>query len=178
MWSRIHLIPLLQAEEDRDLARRHMADQAREKQLTGDNFKVYNSDRFVLDFPSPFFYVAWVSRGYICMLILSACLQICAPDIRRHPRQHHEIEYRSYRVIRCGMAGKAGSFLFPGREGEADEEEAGWALRKEGPCTYISRHKSQYEAVPFPMVNHDSRYLPNATKSPVNHWDLYHCFGS
>ncbi|KAK7943909.1 uncharacterized protein PG986_013022 [Apiospora aurea] len=47
MWSRIHLIPLLQAEEDRDLARRHMADQAREKQLTGDNFKVYNSDRFV-----------------------------------------------------------------------------------------------------------------------------------
>ncbi|KAK6855249.1 hypothetical protein PG995_008781 [Apiospora arundinis] len=47
MWSRIHLIPLLQAEEDRDLARRHMADQAREKQLTGDNFKVYNSDRYV-----------------------------------------------------------------------------------------------------------------------------------
>ncbi|KAK8124115.1 NADH-ubiquinone oxidoreductase subunit [Apiospora kogelbergensis] len=47
MWSRIHLIPLLQAEEDRDLARRHMADQAREKQLTGDNIKVYNSDRYV-----------------------------------------------------------------------------------------------------------------------------------
>ncbi|KAF2971993.1 hypothetical protein GQX73_g1618 [Xylaria multiplex] len=33
MWSRIHLIPLLQAEEDRDLVRRHLADQAREKEL-------------------------------------------------------------------------------------------------------------------------------------------------
>ncbi|KAI0010730.1 NADH-ubiquinone oxidoreductase subunit [Xylariaceae sp. FL0662B] len=47
MWSRIHLIPLLQAEEDRDLVRRHIADQAREKQLVGENFKVYNSDRYV-----------------------------------------------------------------------------------------------------------------------------------
>ncbi|KAK3690458.1 NADH-ubiquinone oxidoreductase subunit [Podospora appendiculata] len=47
MWSRIHLIPLLQAEEDRDLVRRHLADQAREKQLLGENLKVYNSDRYV-----------------------------------------------------------------------------------------------------------------------------------
>ncbi|CAJ2508483.1 Uu.00g135090.m01.CDS01 [Anthostomella pinea] len=47
MWSRIHLIPLLQAEEDRDLVRRHLADQAREKELMGENFKVYNSDRYV-----------------------------------------------------------------------------------------------------------------------------------
>ncbi|KAK4225680.1 GRIM-19 [Podospora fimiseda] len=47
MWSRIHLAPLLQAEEDRDLVRRHLADQAREKELLGKNFKVYNSDRYV-----------------------------------------------------------------------------------------------------------------------------------
>ncbi|KAI1499274.1 GRIM-19 [Biscogniauxia marginata] len=47
IWSRIHLIPLLQAEEDRDLVRRHLADQAREKELLGENFKVYNSDRYV-----------------------------------------------------------------------------------------------------------------------------------
>ncbi|TPX12559.1 uncharacterized protein E0L32_000736 [Thyridium curvatum] len=47
MWSRIHLIPLLQAEEDRDLVRRHLADQAREKELLGENMKVYNSDRYV-----------------------------------------------------------------------------------------------------------------------------------
>jgi hypothetical protein len=45
MWGRIHLIPLLQAEEDRDLVRRHLADQAREKELMGSNAKVYNSDR-------------------------------------------------------------------------------------------------------------------------------------
>ena len=48
MWSRIHLIPLLQAEEDRDLVRRHLADQAREKELLGENIKVYNSDRYGL----------------------------------------------------------------------------------------------------------------------------------
>lgn len=64
MWSRIHLIPLLQAEEDRDLVRRHLADQAREKELLGENYKVYNSDRcaFLLSFLptfflSPFLYV-------------------------------------------------------------------------------------------------------------------------
>ncbi|KAL2151643.1 hypothetical protein VTH82DRAFT_6741 [Thermothelomyces myriococcoides] len=47
MWARIHLIPLLQAEEDRDQVRRHLADQAREKELLGENVKVYHSDRFV-----------------------------------------------------------------------------------------------------------------------------------
>ncbi|KAM0460061.1 hypothetical protein ACHAO4_002191 [Trichoderma viride] len=47
MWARIHLIPLLQAEEDRDQVRRFWADQKREKELLGENTKVYNSDRFV-----------------------------------------------------------------------------------------------------------------------------------
>lgn len=47
MWSRIHLIPLLQAEEDRDQVRRYLADQAREREVLGENHKVYNSDRFV-----------------------------------------------------------------------------------------------------------------------------------
>lgn len=47
MWARIHLIPLLQAEEDRDQVRRYWADQKREKELLGENTKVYNSDRCV-----------------------------------------------------------------------------------------------------------------------------------
>ncbi|KAI1463509.1 GRIM-19 [Daldinia caldariorum] len=47
MWARIHLIPLLQAEEDRDLVRRHLADQAREKELLGENMQVYNSGKYV-----------------------------------------------------------------------------------------------------------------------------------
>lgn len=46
MWSRIHLIPLLQAEEDRDLVRRYLADKAREKELLGSETKAYNSDRY------------------------------------------------------------------------------------------------------------------------------------
>ncbi len=47
MWSRIHLIPALTAEEDRDLVRRHYADLAREKELMGGNAPVYYSDRYV-----------------------------------------------------------------------------------------------------------------------------------
>lgn len=47
MWSRIHLIPLLQAEEDRDQVRRHWADKEREKELMGGEFRVYHSDRYV-----------------------------------------------------------------------------------------------------------------------------------
>lgn len=46
MWSRIHLIPLLQAEEDRDQVRRHFADKARERELLGAETKVYHSDRY------------------------------------------------------------------------------------------------------------------------------------
>lgn len=45
IWSRLHLTPLLQAEEDRDQVRRHYADKAREKELLGTDAKVYNSDR-------------------------------------------------------------------------------------------------------------------------------------
>ncbi|KAL5354371.1 hypothetical protein ACLOAV_000460 [Pseudogymnoascus australis] len=47
MWSRIYLIPMLTAEEDRDLVRRHLADQNREKELLGKTTSAYNSDRFV-----------------------------------------------------------------------------------------------------------------------------------
>lgn len=47
MWARIHLIPLLQAEEDRDQVRRYLADKAREKELLGSETRVYHSDRYV-----------------------------------------------------------------------------------------------------------------------------------
>jgi len=48
MWARIHLIPLLTAEEDRDQVRRHLADQARERELLGSNTTPYNTGRWVL----------------------------------------------------------------------------------------------------------------------------------
>jgi hypothetical protein len=38
---------MLTAEEDRDLVRRHWADQAREKELMGSTTGAYNSDRYV-----------------------------------------------------------------------------------------------------------------------------------
>lgn len=47
MWTRVHLTPLLQAEEDRDQVRRHFADKEREKKLLGSETKVYHSDRYV-----------------------------------------------------------------------------------------------------------------------------------
>jgi hypothetical protein len=48
MWGRIYLIPALQAEEDRDLVRRMLADRAREKELLGTETSPYNSDRYVI----------------------------------------------------------------------------------------------------------------------------------
>lgn len=48
MWSRLHIAPLLQAEEDRDQVRRYYADKEREKELLGSEMKVYNSERYVL----------------------------------------------------------------------------------------------------------------------------------
>tara|TARA_R110002003_G_scaffold198_1_gene15434 strand:- start:121 stop:357 length:237 start_codon:yes stop_codon:yes gene_type:complete len=50
MWARIHLIPALQAEEDRDQVRRYLADRAREKELLGSETRVYNSDRYAVEF--------------------------------------------------------------------------------------------------------------------------------
>jgi len=46
-WARFHLMPVLQAEADRDAVRKYLADQEREKELLGHNTQVYNSDRFV-----------------------------------------------------------------------------------------------------------------------------------
>lgn len=60
IWSRIHLIPLLQAEEDRDQARRYFADKAREKELLGTDTKVYNTDRYVWVFSAG---MVWCSTG-------------------------------------------------------------------------------------------------------------------
>jgi hypothetical protein len=53
MWARIHLIPALQAEEDRDQVRRYLADKAREKELLGSETKVYNTDRYVTGMMDP-----------------------------------------------------------------------------------------------------------------------------
>ena len=47
MWSRFYILPVLQAEEDRDQYRRWIADQERERALLGKATSAYNSDRFV-----------------------------------------------------------------------------------------------------------------------------------
>ncbi|GAM83155.1 hypothetical protein ANO11243_011410 [Dothideomycetidae sp. 11243] len=46
-WARIHLTPVLQAEEDRDQVRRMLAERAREKELLGTETVAYHNDRFV-----------------------------------------------------------------------------------------------------------------------------------
>lgn len=51
VWGRLHILPLLQAEEDRDQVRRHFADKAREKELLGSESKVYNTERYDSLFP-------------------------------------------------------------------------------------------------------------------------------
>ena len=52
VWARLHLIPLLEAENDRDLVRRQIAEAERERVLMSDvkGWKmgsVYNSDKVI-----------------------------------------------------------------------------------------------------------------------------------
>jgi hypothetical protein len=72
MWARIHLIPALQAEEDRDQVRRYLADKAREKELLGSETKVYNSDRHVMNI------VYWGNMQ------LTDLAQVCPANLRDH----------------------------------------------------------------------------------------------
>lgn len=85
MWSRIHLIPVLQAEEDRDLVRRHWADKAREKELMGAETKVYNNDRCVVEIGD----VPWVQRR---APETDNEQQIRAPHVRCHTWRDHQVE--------------------------------------------------------------------------------------
>jgi hypothetical protein len=85
MWARIHLIPALQAEEDRDLVRRHLADQAREKELLGENIKVYNSDRCVFTLLSG----RWAG---LAETVLLTVVKIRPPNFCRCTRAFDEIE--------------------------------------------------------------------------------------
>ncbi len=91
MWSRIHLIPLLTAEEDRDLVRRHLADQAREKELLGSVSSAYNSDRYVLVISrgsGRHAIASWKQMSgaleYWRCSVLIAMLQVCTAYIRSH----------------------------------------------------------------------------------------------
>ena len=79
MWARIHLIPLLQAEEDRDQVRRHWAEQARERELMGVETKVYNSDRWV-DCKSSLDLGSVIKTGQLADL----CLQIRSAYVCRY----------------------------------------------------------------------------------------------
>jgi len=80
MWARIHLIPALQAEEDRDQVRRYLADKAREKELLGSETKIYNSDRYVLEEIRP---NEWQVDRW---------LQVRSTDLRNHAGTRDEIE--------------------------------------------------------------------------------------
>lgn len=60
MWARIHLIPLLQAEEDRDQVRRSLAEKKRERELLGGEVRIYHTDRWVVGSYDSF------SGGFCC----------------------------------------------------------------------------------------------------------------
>lgn len=62
LWSRIHLTPLLQAEEDRDQVRRYYADKAREKEFLGSESSYMNSDRYVKNLPAILIRVSKLAR--------------------------------------------------------------------------------------------------------------------
>lgn len=86
MWSRLHLTPLLQAEEDRDQVRRHYADKAREKELLGTDAKIYNSDRYVLSKRD------WTLYHFEVLMLICFPYQLCPSYFRLYPLQPHSID--------------------------------------------------------------------------------------
>lgn len=121
MWSRIYLIPLLQAEEDRDQIRRYWADKEREKVLLGTDIKIYNSDRYVeriRDVDAP----AFLSLGLVeiptmsCERGLDNCIadwssrQICAAYICSDTSANYEIDW-CIGILVCVIAYPISFFL-------------------------------------------------------------------
>ena len=86
MWSRIHLIPLLQAEEDRDAVRRHYAQQKMEEELLGKAAPVYNKD-------------VYVHSSHEDVLEDTDIPQFRATDIRRDTRQCNEVETQEKSIV-------------------------------------------------------------------------------
>ena len=85
MWARIHLIPALQAEEDRDQVRRYLADKAREKELLGTETKVYHSDRYVC------ILFALHSTSVVHPASLTHVAQVCSTDVCRYAGRGDEV---------------------------------------------------------------------------------------
>lgn len=81
MWARIHLIPLLQAEEDRDQVRRYWADQKREKELIGENTKVYNNERYVSGGCTKLLRNVWILTESQPVHAANICRVSCAVEI-------------------------------------------------------------------------------------------------
>lgn len=105
MWSRIHLIPLLQAEEDRDVVRRHYAQQKMEEELLGKSQSVYHGDR----------YVEMVNGEDICGWYTDLlCAGLCDPHMLLHLRT---------RQSRSGIedGGICGVLYIPGSLGELND---------------------------------------------------------
>jgi len=83
MWARIHLTPVLQAEEDRDQVRRYLADKAREKELLGTETKVYHNDRYGHPYTSP---IPWSGIG------TNICAQFRSSNICCDPGEPAEVK--------------------------------------------------------------------------------------
>ena len=87
-------MPLLQAEEDRDQARRYYADKAREKELLGTDAKIYNSDRYVFLYNCVWDDVNWARE----MLIMFMEIQLRPPYLHLYPQQGHSIS--AWKIIK------------------------------------------------------------------------------
>lgn len=87
MWSRIYLIPLLQAEEDRDAVRRHYAREKMEQELLGKTAPVYNKDVYVK------------GTGHGSIPGIADILQFRATDIRSNTGQCNEVETQGKSIV-------------------------------------------------------------------------------
>lgn len=182
MWSRIHLIPMLTAEEDRDLVRRHLADQAREKALLGSQTSPYNSDKYVgaLSLWS-LVWMGWqggsCSRVVLQMLMFG--IQIRTTNIRHHTKPSIKVG----NFTNVGRGSSRGYYIVHKAKGyQAATRKSTKTLPIQSPfCSYlglfnprnISSIYSHFSFLyhlhnPLVIPNINSQLLPSFYNVPIN----------
>ena len=106
IWSRLHILPLLQAEEDRDQARRFFADKARERELLGQETKVYNTDKYVILQGTLYLDLGGKHAN-------GSVIQIRSPYIRLYPLQGHSVNVMKFKLLLLLRAWAVHGVSFP-----------------------------------------------------------------
>lgn len=128
MWSRIHLIPLLQAEEDRDQVRRMMGQKKMEKELLGKEVPVYHSDKY--------------AKTWLWSMNTTNSMQVPSTNICSYSEQRHKVDTK-----KTSFASNARNMYIP------TESRSQWAHQKALMSAIYYNSPCQNVCLPFDLFH-------------------------